>query len=78
MKDAEGQTVSIAMTAAGTLASTGHFTHRFLQPLDPSALPRQPAGLGPAQSPMELCIAHCLQDPRWRLSLQTHKVSGIR
>ena len=31
-----------------TLASTGHFTHRFLQPLDPSALAPQPAGLGPA------------------------------
>lgn len=77
-----GQELKVVWPQAGldldTLASTGHFTHRFLQPLDPSALPHQPAGLGPAQSPMELCIAHCLQDPRWRLSLQTHKVSGIR
>ena len=23
-------------------------------------------------------IAQCLRDPRWRLSVQTHKVIGIR
>ena len=26
----------------------------------------------------ELAIAYCLEHPKWRLSLQTHKVTGIR
>ena len=26
----------------------------------------------------QTCIDACLQDPRWRLSLQTHKITGIR
>ncbi len=44
------------------------FTHRFLQPMD-----------GPdAASHMQWAIDHCLRDPRWRLSVQTHKVIGIR
>lgn len=52
----------------GTLAQTGQFDHRFLQPMD-----------GPHQAAhLALCIEICLQDPRWRLSLQTHKMSGIR
>ena len=25
-----------------------------------------------------LCIATCMEQPTWRLSLQTHKISGIR
>ncbi|HSV54403.1 MAG TPA: 7-carboxy-7-deazaguanine synthase, partial [Burkholderiaceae bacterium] len=25
-----------------------------------------------------LCIDTCLRHPAWRLSLQTHKISGIR
>lgn len=63
------------------LASTGQFTHRFLQPVDPSALPSQPPGLHATvatPTPLDACIAQCLKDPRWRLSLQTHKLSGIR
>lgn len=41
--------------------------HRFLQPMD-----------GPAQAEnLQAAIAYCLADPRWRLSLQTHKVMGI-
>nr|WP_315232801.1 7-carboxy-7-deazaguanine synthase [uncultured Albidiferax sp.] len=52
----------------GTLASTGQFTHRFLQPMD-----------GPEQAAnMALCIDTCMQHPAWRLSIQTHKISGIR
>jgi 7-carboxy-7-deazaguanine synthase len=78
-----GQELKVVWPQAGldldTLAATGQFTHRFLQPLDPSALPHQPRQLkGQAQNPLDLCIAHCMQDPRWRLSLQTHKISGIR
>jgi organic radical activating enzyme len=26
----------------------------------------------------QLAIEYCLQHPRWRLSLQTHKMIGIR
>lgn len=44
------------------------FTHRYLQPMD-----------GPLQARhIEQCIAQCLARPAWRLSLQTHKVTGIR
>ena len=50
------------------LAHAGQFGHRFLQPMD-----------GPEQAAnIALCIATCLQHPVWRLSLQTHKISGIR
>jgi|SRR5438105_14836130 len=44
------------------------FEHRFVQAMD-----------GPdAGRNMEWAIAHCLRDPRWRLSVQTHKLIGIR
>jgi 7-carboxy-7-deazaguanine synthase len=44
------------------------FTHRYLQPMDS---PQRTANT-------ELCVAQCLQRPAWRLSLQTHKITGIR
>ncbi len=45
-----------------------NFQHRFLQPMD-----------GPRQAEnMALAVAYCLAHPRWRLSVQTHKVLGIR
>jgi len=41
--------------------------HRFLQPMD-----------GPARAEnTRRAVAYCLAHPRWRLSLQTHKVLGI-
>lgn len=44
------------------------FGQRFLQPMD-----------GPEQAAnIALCIATCMQRPAWRLSLQTHKLTGIR
>jgi 7-carboxy-7-deazaguanine synthase len=44
------------------------FDHFLLQPMD-----------GPErQSNTDLAVAHCLAHPRWRLSLQTHKLIGIR
>jgi 7-carboxy-7-deazaguanine synthase (Cx14CxxC type) len=44
------------------------FDHFFLQPLD-----------GPARDVnLEACVKYCLSHPRWKLSLQTHKVVGIR
>ncbi|MDW9709529.1 7-carboxy-7-deazaguanine synthase [Sinorhizobium meliloti] len=43
------------------------FEHYFLQPMD-----------GPAQSENIAAVtAFCLEHPRWRLSLQTHKMIGI-
>ena len=44
------------------------FIHRYLQPMD---------NLLRADN-TEKCIALCLQRPAWRLSLQTHKITGIR
>ncbi|GBD32728.1 MAG: 7-carboxy-7-deazaguanine synthase [Gemmatimonadales bacterium] len=43
------------------------FRHFFLQPMD-----------GPdRQRNTELAVRYCLEHPRWRLSLQTHKLLGI-
>ena len=50
------------------LESETRFEHRFLQPMD-----------GPEQAAnTSLCIAACMERPAWRLSLQTHKLTGIR
>ncbi|RZL53395.1 MAG: 7-carboxy-7-deazaguanine synthase [Variovorax sp.] len=50
------------------LQAETRFEHRFLQPMD-----------GPAQREnIALCIDACLAHPGWRLSLQTHKLTGIR
>ena len=44
-----------------------HFEHFFLQPLD-----------SPAQKEnTRRAVDYCLSNPRWRLSLQTHKLLGI-
>ncbi|MBU6428165.1 MAG: 7-carboxy-7-deazaguanine synthase [Cyanobacteria bacterium REEB65] len=44
------------------------FRHFFLQPLD-----------GPQrQRNTQLAVAYCLAHPQWRLSLQVHKIVGIR
>ena len=43
------------------------FDSFLLQPMD-----------GPrARASLDACIAYCLANPRWRLSLQTHKLMGI-
>ena len=44
------------------------FENRYLQPMD-NVL---------RADNTEQCIALCLQRPQWRLSLQTHKITGIR
>ena len=44
------------------------FEHRFLQPMDGPALAHN----------TRWAIETCLRDPRWRLSVQTHKMLGIR
>lgn len=51
-----------------TLEQDTQFTHRFLQPMD-GLLQRQNTAA---------CIDACLAHPAWRLSLQTHKLTGIR
>jgi len=44
------------------------FGHRLLQPMD-----------GPlVRENTRIAVQRCLDDPRWRLSVQTHKVLGIR
>lgn len=43
------------------------FEHRFLQPIDGRNLHRN----------TELAIAYCYRYPRWRLSIQTHKLLGL-
>ena len=44
------------------------FTHFFLQPMD-----------GPAiAANTRAAVAYCLAHPRWRLSMQTHKLLGLR
>jgi 7-carboxy-7-deazaguanine synthase (Cx14CxxC type) len=43
------------------------FTHRFVQPMDGPDLAANTAA----------AVAWCRRDPRWRLSLQTHKLLGI-
>ena len=68
----QGQELKLVWPQAGmdlhTIAQTGQFTHRFLQPMD-----------GPDQATnITTCIATCMAQPTWRLSLQTHKISGIR
>jgi 7-carboxy-7-deazaguanine synthase (Cx14CxxC type) len=44
------------------------FEHFFLQPMDGPALAEN----------MSAAVKYCQQHPRWRLSLQTHKLLGIR
>jgi 7-carboxy-7-deazaguanine synthase len=45
-----------------------HFKHWFIQPMD-----------GPnAADSLRAAIRYCAEHPRWRLSLQTHKLIGLR
>lgn len=44
------------------------FTHRLIQPLDDPA----------REANVAQCVALVQRDPRWRLSLQTHKLLGLR
>ena len=47
------------------------FTHFWLQPMDVA----DPAT---REAHVRAAIAYCLRHPRWRLSVQTHKVVGVR
>ncbi|MFW6346188.1 MAG: 7-carboxy-7-deazaguanine synthase [Halomonas sp.] len=48
------------------------FDHFFLQPMDTGAGP-----LADAADTVAASVAYCLAHPQWRLSLQTHKITGI-
>jgi 7-carboxy-7-deazaguanine synthase len=45
-----------------------NFEHFFLQPLDNQHQPEN----------TQAAINYCLEKPKWRLSLQTHKLTGLR
>ncbi|HEY4375456.1 MAG TPA: 7-carboxy-7-deazaguanine synthase [Burkholderiales bacterium] len=70
-KQREGQEVKVVWPQPGIdldLIETGSFAHWYLQPMD-----------GPLRREnTEACIAQCLARPQWRLSVQTHKMTGIR
>ena len=69
-----GQELKVVWPQAGTdLAALAKlaFEHHFLQPMD---------HLDPVRNKKNTqdCIEMCLAHPQWRLSVQTHKVTGIR
>ncbi|MEX8497641.1 MAG: 7-carboxy-7-deazaguanine synthase [Leptothrix ochracea] len=53
---------------ARMLAGELHFEHCYLQAMD---------GIDQANN-IEAAVAYCMKHPRWRLSLQTHKILSIR
>lgn len=71
LRQSSGQELKVVVPQPGleldALAGLA-FEHRFLQPMDGAAAARN----------TQWAIAHCLRDPRWRLSMQTHKYLGIR
>ncbi len=71
LKQTRGQELKVVVPQAGlsldALAALD-FERFYLQPMD-----------GPERvANTEWAVAECLRDPRWRLSVQTHKVIGIR
>ena len=67
----KGQELKVVWPQAGFALDeleSADFENRYLQPMD-NAL---------RADNTEKCIAMCLQRPAWRLSLQTHKITGIR
>ena len=70
----EGQELKVVWPQAGFSSldlvelEAAQFTHRYLQPMD---------NVLRAENTSD-CIALCMQRPAWRLSLQTHKLTGIR
>lgn len=69
-----GQELKVVWPQEGTdlkVLAALDFEYHFLQPMD---------NLDPVRNKKNTqdCIAMCLQNPKWRLSVQTHKVTGIR
>ena len=71
LKQTRGQELKVVVPQAGLsldeLAGLD-FERFYLQPMDGPALAEN----------TQWAVAQCLRDPRWRLSVQTHKVIGIR
>ncbi|MCW7538474.1 7-carboxy-7-deazaguanine synthase [Aquabacterium sp. A7-Y] len=71
LKQTRGQELKVVVPQPGLdlqALATLDFEHRFVQAMD-----------GPeVAANTRWAIEHCLQDPRWRLSVQTHKVLNIR
>ncbi len=71
LKVKEGNELKLVYPQAGASPSAYEalsFEHFLLQPMD-----------GPeVQANTECAVAYCMQHPKWRLSLQTHKFLGIR
>ena len=65
-----GQELKLVFPQAGAMPDAFAqlaFDHFFLQPMD-----------GPERARnTDLAVAYCLDNPRWRISLQTHKLMGI-
>ncbi|EME71649.1 organic radical activating protein [Paramagnetospirillum caucaseum] len=70
LKVTRGDELKLVFPQAGAAPETFEhldFTHFLVQPMD-----------GPERDAnTRAAIAHCLTRPRWRLSLQTHKIVGI-
>jgi 7-carboxy-7-deazaguanine synthase len=67
----EGQELKLVWPQAGfdlTELEAANFGQRYLQPMDNAQ----------RADNTQACIALCMQRPAWRLSLQTHKITGIR
>lgn len=67
----EGQEIKLVYPQVGAAPERFEklqFEHRFLQPMDGPDL----------EANTQAAIAYCLKYPQWRLSLQTHKIIGIR
>jgi 7-carboxy-7-deazaguanine synthase len=67
----EGDEIKVVVPQSGldlTALERLSFTHRFVQPMDGPALAEN----------TQWAIDWCLSHPAWRLSLQTHKMLGIR
>jgi 7-carboxy-7-deazaguanine synthase len=70
LRQSEGHELKLIFPQAGAppeLYEPLAFTHFFLQPMDGPERRRN----------TELAAAYCLRRPRWRLSLQTHKLLGL-
>jgi organic radical activating enzyme len=50
------------------------FENHYLQPLDKAYI----VSSNDDDNYVQQTIDYCMQHPRWRLSLQTHKITGIR
>ena len=67
----EGDELKVVWPQAGMDLPTleaSRFRHYLLQPLDDAS----------RAAHVQDCIALCMERPTWRLSLQTHKITGIR